>query len=79
MAKYEVKRLSGTIPVVVYDRIKDYADSHGISVSGCIAVLCDMQLNAMNAQELLSEAKKINDNFQPMKSYLDTIETTRAT
>lgn len=57
--KREVKRLSGSIPVDLYERIKAYADKIGVSVSGVVAMACDQWLTAQDAQKLLAETQHI--------------------
>lgn len=59
--KREVKRLSGSIPVDLYNRMKAYADKIGVSVSGVVAMACDQWLNAQDAKKLLSEAQQIKE------------------
>lgn len=59
--KREVKRLSGSIPVDLYERIKVYADKIGVSVSGVVAMACDQWLNAQDVKKLLAETQQIKE------------------
>lgn len=63
-SRTEVKRLSGSIPVDLYDRIKAYADKIGVSVTSAIAMICDNWLTAQDAQKILAEAEKIRTMIQ---------------
>lgn len=50
----EYKRLNLRVPMPLYEKIKAYCDSVGSPVGSGMCLLCDAQINALKANELLA-------------------------
>lgn len=51
----EYKRLNLRVPMDLYLRIKEYCDSVGSPVGSGMCILCDAQINALRATELMAQ------------------------
>lgn len=67
----EYKRLNIRIPMPLYNRIKEYCDSVGSPVGSGMCLLCDAQINAMKASEILAMG---HDLIQNVSSLEDTVK-----
>lgn len=68
--KVKVKRTL-TIEKEVYDRVEEYADKNGISVSGAFSVLAMQKLDEIDA---LKQAHEMQGLFDKMASLMDNPE-----
>ena len=68
--KVKVKRTL-TIEKEVYDRVEEYADKNGISVSGAFSVLAMQKLDEIDA---LKQAKEMQSLFTKMSDLMDSPE-----
>ena len=68
--KVKVKRTL-TIEKEVYDRVEEYADKNGISVSGAFSVLAMQKLDEIDA---LKQAHEMQSMFERMSALLDSPE-----
>lgn len=59
----EYKRLNLRVPMPLYQRIKEYCDSVGSPVGSGMCLLCDAQINALKANELLRQSKDMMDKL----------------
>lgn len=50
----EYKRLNLRVPMDLYLKIKEYCDSVGSPVGSGMCMLCDAQINALRATELMA-------------------------
>ena len=60
-----------TIEKEVYDRVEEYADKNGISVSGAFSVLAMQKLDEIDA---LKQAKEMQSLFTKMSDLMDSPE-----
>ena len=60
-----------TIEKEVYDRVEEYADKNGISVSGAFSVLAMQKLDEIDA---LKQAHEMQGLFDKMASLMDNPE-----
>lgn len=55
----EYKRLNLRVPMPLYLKIKEYCDSVGSPVGSGMCLLCDAQINALKAKEILAQSEEI--------------------
>jgi hypothetical protein len=72
--KVKVKRTL-TIEKEVYDRVEEYADKNGISVSGAFSVLAMQKLDEIDA---LKQAHEMQELFDKMASLMDNPDQLQA-
>lgn len=58
------KRINIYVPVELHERIKAYASTVNMSVSSAFCVFADLQLNALNAVKVNSEAEEIQRKLE---------------
>lgn len=68
----EYKRLNLRVPMPLYLKIKEYCDSVGSPLGSGMCLLCDAQINALKATEIMNMHKSEIDKLSKL------IEDTKA-
>lgn len=69
----EYKRLNLRVPMELYQRIKDYCDSVGSPVGSGMCILCDMAINSLKAQEIMSQAMDIKSQLESLAPMFESV------
>lgn len=68
------KRLSGTMPTELYNRLSDYCASVGVPVSYGICFIVDNYLNAVAIQKLSEQTVQLHDETKVATDAIDQIK-----